>query len=145
MKVLKRRRLGSWVRNDGARAMNYSSEDLRKFRAAFKTRKALRTGMFFGALLLMLAITTLVFPSWELFGMPKRVWSPFFYLVMFADIIAISVIWRCPACQASLGEVFRTRYCSSCGITFDETEKRTANVSVESPTDNGGAHPNTVR
>ena len=102
--------------------MNYTTADLNRIRRTFRTRKAIRIGIFVSALFLMIGITVLAFPSWELFGMPKLVWAPWFYLVMLALIIGIAVVWRCPACNALLGDVFSTKFCSHCGMRFDAGE-----------------------
>jgi hypothetical protein len=93
-----------------------------RLRAVFKRRRAARKVICFGALALMVGVTLLAFPSWELFGLPKLVWAPFFYLVMFGLIIAIAVMWRCPSCNALLGDVFSTRFCSKCGMCLDDGE-----------------------
>jgi len=72
----------------------------------------------FSAIFLMLAVVVIAFPSWKLFGLPKLTWAPFFYLIMFAHIIAIGFYWRCPACNGLLGDLFNTKYCSKCGLKF---------------------------
>ncbi len=93
-----------------------------RLRTVFKRRRAARKGICFAALALMVGVTLLAFPSWELLGLPKLVWAPFFYLVMFGLIIAIAVVWRCPLCNGLLGDVFTTRFCSKCGICLDDGE-----------------------
>ena len=116
---------------DEATAMNSTNQNLTRLRAAFRVRKAIRLGLFFGALFLMIAVTALAFPSWQLFGMPKRVWVPFFYLFMFADLAVIFLIWRCPACYAPLGDVFSARICSKCGVRFLDSESERSGLGVE--------------
>ena len=116
-------------------AMNNKHQNLTELRAAFKVRKAIRLGLFFGALFLMIAVTALAFPSWQLLGMPKRVWAPLFYLFMFTDLALIFLIWRCPACHAPLGDVFTARICSKCGIRFEGAESDRSGQGVEDPHD----------
>ena len=41
---------------------------------------------------------------------------PYVYVVMFAVLIGITFVWRCPGCNAILGDVTNTRYCSKCGL-----------------------------
>ncbi|MDX2444083.1 MAG: hypothetical protein QNK30_09815 [Bacteroidales bacterium] len=100
--------------------MSHSEEEINKYRETFRKRKSIRIGIFLTALFLMISITLLAFPSWELFGMPKLTWAPFFYIIMFALIISSSVFWRCPACNGRLGDIFNTRYCSKCGVKFSD-------------------------
>jgi len=104
--------------------LNISKEDdsqqLHKYRAIFRKRKTIRLITALTAIFLMIVVVVLAFPSWELFGMPKQIWAPFFYLIMFAHLIGIGITWRCPACNGLLGDVFNTRYCSKCGLSFYE-------------------------
>ena len=100
--------------------MRAGDENLAQFRKEFRRRKKIRLGIFFSALVLMIGVAVLAFPSWVLFGLPKGVWAPFFYLVMFALIGSIALVWKCPACGSLLGDVFSTRYCSKCGICFED-------------------------
>jgi transcriptional regulator with XRE-family HTH domain len=88
----------------------------------FEKRKRFRLATFYTAIILMIAITLVGFPTWELFGLPKHVWAPYFYLLMFAHIIGIALTWRCPGCNAILGDVYNTRYCSNCGLRFYNQE-----------------------
>ena len=92
--------------------------ELNGYQEVFQKRKKFRLITMFSALFLMIAIVLLAFPSWILFGMPKLVWAPFFYLIMFAHLIGIGLTWRCPSCNGILGDVFNTRYCSKCGLNF---------------------------
>lgn len=89
-------------------------------RKKFKKRKSIRIWISVIALSLMIGVTFLAFPSWELFGMPKLTWAPFFYLIMFGLLIGIGVFWRCPSCNGLLGDAFNTKYCPKCGIKFNE-------------------------
>ena len=93
-------------------------EKIDEYRETFEKRKKFRLTTFSSAIILMIAIALLGFPTWELFGMPKHVWAPYFYLLMFAHIIGIALTWRCPGCNSLLGDAFNTRYCSYCGLRF---------------------------
>lgn len=95
-------------------------EEHLKIKSKYLKRKRIRIWIMFIALFLLIGVTVLAFPSWELFGMPKIVWAPFFYLILFALLIGIGVFWRCPACNGLLGDVFSSKYCPKCGYKFDE-------------------------
>jgi len=97
---------------------NQKNRDL--IRKKFLKRRRIRIWISVIALSLMIMVTLIAFPSWELFGMPKLSWAPFFYLIMFGLLIGIGVFWRCPACNGLLGDVFNTRYCPKCGYDFKE-------------------------
>ncbi|MFC2083694.1 hypothetical protein ACFLS9_01420 [Bacteroidota bacterium] len=99
---------------------NYNDDEIKKYKEEFKRRRSVRVGIFIFALVLLIGVTLLAFPSWELFGMPKLVWAPFFYIIMFGIIISIAIIWRCPACNGLLGDVFSTKFCPKCGFKFFE-------------------------
>jgi len=102
-----------------ARPWDFSEAEVKKYREIFKKRRAIRIGLFITAIASMLAVAT-AFPTFRIFGMPKLAWAPFFYLFMFGLIIAVSVLWRCPVCSASLGSPFNTRFCPHCGFRFFE-------------------------
>ena len=87
-------------------------------RKKFLKRRQIRIWISVIAIFLMISVTLIAFPTWELFGMPKLIWAPFFYLIMFALIIGIGVFWRCPSCNGLLGDVFNTKYCPKCGHKF---------------------------
>lgn len=91
---------------------------LNGYRAKFRRRKTYRIVTFSFVIFIMIAVVILAFPSWILFGMPKMVWAPFFYLIIFAHLIGIGIMWRCPSCNSLLGDVFNSRYCSKCGLQF---------------------------
>jgi transcriptional regulator with XRE-family HTH domain len=97
---------------------NFLNAELEKYRKSFAVRKKYRIITFIAAIVLMISVVILAFPTWVLWGMPKHVWAPYFYLIMFAHLIGIGLTWRCPACNALLGDVFNTRYCSKCGLKF---------------------------
>ena len=97
-------------------------ERLDEYRKQYERRKRFRLITFGTAIFLMIAVALLGFPTWEIFGLPKHVWAPYFYLLMFAHIIGIALTWRCPGCNSLLGDVFNTRFCSNCGLRFDSRE-----------------------
>jgi len=88
------------------------------YRAEFKKRRIIRIAITFIILFILITVTIIAFPSWELFGMPKLQWAPFLYIIMFTLIILIGFVWRCPKCNGLLGDVFTTKYCSKCGLKF---------------------------
>jgi transcriptional regulator with XRE-family HTH domain len=96
------------------------NEELRKYRKVFAIRKKIRITTFILVILLMISIVILAFPSWVLWGMPKQVWAPYFYLLIIGHIVGIAITWRCPGCNGLLGDVFNTKYCSKCGLKFLE-------------------------
>lgn len=108
--------LGSRLTN--ASDKSNDADRMKMYRKSFERRKQIRMITFFIAIFMMIAVFILAFPSWVLFGMPKQVWAPFFYLILFADLIGILLTWRCPGCNGLLGEVFSQRYCSKCGLRF---------------------------
>jgi transcriptional regulator with XRE-family HTH domain len=97
----------------------FSDNEARKYREMFRKKRAARIGLFVGGLTSMLIVAT-TFPSFKLFGMPKSAWAPFYLLIMFGIIIAIGLVWRCPACRSQLGDPFKSRYCPHCGFKFIE-------------------------
>lgn len=99
---------------------NNITEEDRKFRQIFERRKQIRIGTFVSAMIFMFLIIILGFPTWNLFGMPKQTWGPFFYLIMAIHIAGIFVYWRCPVCNGLLGDVFNIHSCSKCGYKFDD-------------------------
>ena len=99
-----------------------ASDEYERFRTEYRRRRRLRIGIMVTALTLMIGVTLIAFLSWELFGMSKRTWAPFFYLVMFGLLIGIARIWRCPACNALLGDVFSSRHCPGCGLKLDDRD-----------------------
>ncbi len=97
-----------------------NEEERLKIKSKYLKRKRIRIWIMFITLFLLIGVTVLAFPSWELFGMPKIVWAPFFYLILFALLIGVGVFWRCPSCNGLLGDVFSSKYCPKCGYKFDE-------------------------
>lgn len=100
--------------------MECTSEQITKIRRSFRRRRSIRIGIFILVLSVLVAVTLMAFPSWELYGHPKMAWAPFFYLLMFALLLLIALVWRCPSCNALLGDVFNTRYCPRCGLKLSE-------------------------
>ena len=90
-------------------------EKLKTFRKLFLKRKKIRKITFFFIMFLMLLVLT-TFPSMKLFGIPKQVWGPYFYIIIMIHLIVIAFTWRCPGCNGLLGDVFKIRYCGKCGL-----------------------------
>lgn len=95
----------------------FSEEEIERYQKKFRQRKSIRIAILIFMLFLLLAVAT-TFPSFRLFGMSKLTWAPFFYLLIFGLIIAIALIWRCPACNAELANPFSTKFCPKCGFKF---------------------------
>lgn len=95
----------------------FSPGEIETYRKKFRSRRFIRIAIFIGTLALLLGVLT-TFPDFELFGMAKKKWAPFFYLIMFGVLIAIGIIWRCPACKAHLASPFSSKYCPRCGLKF---------------------------
>jgi transcriptional regulator with XRE-family HTH domain len=89
-----------------------------EIRRIFKKRKQIRLITFI-VVILLLASTLLLLIS----GIPKRFWAPFIYFFFLADFIVIGLTWRCPGCNSLLGDVFKQKYCSNCGLNFYEDKK----------------------
>jgi hypothetical protein len=100
--------------------MEYTPEQIVYLRRTFRRRRSVRIGIFILILSVLDGVTLLAFPSWKLFGMSKMTWAPYFYLVMFALLFLIALVWRCPACNGLLGDVFQARYCPKCGLKLSE-------------------------
>ncbi len=98
--------------------MNYTEDVIIKYKEEFKRRRSIRIGISVSILVILISVTILAFPTWELFGMPKLMWAPFLYLTMFGLIAGIAFIWRCPVCNGLLGDIINTKYCSKCGFKF---------------------------
>jgi transcriptional regulator with XRE-family HTH domain len=105
-----------------SRPWKFSSEEEKKYREIFKKRKFIRIVIMIAALAVLLAVAT-TFPDFRIFGLSKRTWAPFLYVFMFGLILAIAILWKCPACGASLGSPFNTRFCPRCGFQFYADEK----------------------
>lgn len=101
--------------------MEYTKEDIERIRVEFENRRKRRIGLFVVALVFLLIVGFVALPLMDYYGVPRLVWAPFVYLVMFGILIAIGFVWRCPVCNGLLGDVFTTRYCSKCGFKFLDT------------------------
>ena len=97
----------------------FEEQEVIRYKKIFEKKKRLRIFIFFTAMILLLTVAAL-FPSFELFGMAKRTWAPFFYIIMFCILVAIGLIWRCPVCNAHMGNPFSVKFCSKCGFRFSE-------------------------
>jgi transcriptional regulator with XRE-family HTH domain len=84
-----------------------------QYQNTFKKRRTARY-ILVGTALFTLLIAFLLL----LLDVPKMYFAPVIYILMFAHLIAIGLIWRCPYCNGLLGDVFNTRYCSKCGFRF---------------------------
>ena len=100
--------------------MEYSEEQIREYKEKFRKRRSKRIGIFVAALVFLVIVGIFVLPMMDMLGVSRLAWAPFVYLIMFGLIIAIAFIWRCPACNGLLGDVFNTKYCSKCGFKFYE-------------------------
>ncbi len=100
--------------------MEYASEQIMRIRRSFRRRRSIRIGILILILSVLVGVTLMAFPSWELFGLPKMAWAPLFYLLMFALLFLIALVWRCPSCNGLLGDVFNTRHCPKCGQKLSE-------------------------
>jgi hypothetical protein len=103
--------------------MEYTEEQIIKYRQEFKKRRSRRIIIFWFALVFLLVIGFIVMPIMDKLGVPRLTWAPFVYLIMFGIIALIAFVWRCPACNGLLGDVFTTRYCSKCGFKFTRDER----------------------
>lgn len=95
-------------------------QQLLEFRKEFLKRKQIRTALFIVALFVLISALFLIFS-----GIPKLTWAPYIYILMFAILIGIGLSWRCPGCNAILGDLFNTRYCSKCGLDFYDEKHST--------------------
>lgn len=93
-------------------------DEVENYRRIYRKRRKFRIITFAITMSFMVLAFILAFPSWILFGMPKHVWAPYFYFILFVDLLLIIITWRCPGCNGLLGEVFSVRYCSKCGLKF---------------------------
>lgn len=84
-----------------------------QFRRTFRRRRRIRLILAASAMAIMAAALVLL-----LTDIPRIYWAPFVYGFMFMILFGIGLTWRCPSCNAILGDVFNTRYCSKCGLHF---------------------------
>jgi len=94
-----------------------TSLEVTRLQKTFKTRRKIRIGIFVFAMVFLVLVGIVgISNGWVLFGLRKMQWAPYVYVVMFAVLGGIVLVWRCPGCNAILGDVFNTRYCSKCGL-----------------------------
>lgn len=99
--------------------MDVSEKEDGKIKQEFLKRRSRRITLFVFALFFLLIVGFVAIPLMEMLQVAKYYWAPFVYLVMFGVIISIAYVWRCPVCNAMLGNVFTTKYCSKCGFKFE--------------------------
>lgn len=87
--------------------------ELDHYRMIFRKRKRIRLILAASAMTIMAVALVLL-----LTDIPRRYWAPLVYGFMFMILFGIGLTWRCPSCNAILGDVFNTRYCSKCGLHF---------------------------
>ncbi|MCB2207673.1 MAG: hypothetical protein KQH67_05205 [Bacteroidetes bacterium] len=100
--------------------MELTENKIREIRREFEKRRKRRVGLFVFALVFLLIVGFIALPLMDYYGVPRLVWAPFVYLVMFGILITIGFVWRCPVCNGLLGDVFTTKYCSKCGFKFSD-------------------------
>jgi len=101
------------------KSWQFSQEEIRLYREKFRRRRFIRIAISVAALCFLLAAAT-TFPHFRFLGMAKSTWAPFFYMIMFGLIIGIGLVWRCPACNAHLGDPFTSKLCPKCGLKLKE-------------------------
>jgi transcriptional regulator with XRE-family HTH domain len=99
------------------------SESDERLLKRYRLRRKIRLVLFVTVIIILCIVGLhLVFsPGGKLFGLPKATWAPFVYTIVFLHLIGIGVYWRCPACEALLGDVFNQHYCAKCGFQFKDT------------------------
>ncbi|PLW97092.1 MAG: hypothetical protein C0593_09445 [Marinilabiliales bacterium] len=90
-------------------------EELISLQKEFERKRRIRMGLFI-AFVANLAFALIMILS----NVPKVVFAPFVYLIAFAIIIGIGVVWRCPGCNGLLGDLFNSNYCPKCGLRLKE-------------------------
>ena len=98
--------------------MEYSELEKKKYITEFQKRRSKRISILTATLIFLLLVGFIVMPLMDHLGVQRQIWAPFVYLIMFAVVISIAVLWRCPVCNGLLGDVFTTKYCSKCGFKF---------------------------
>jgi len=93
-------------------------EELRHLQSVFQKRKKIRIIALISAVVFLILVGFVILPVMKANDIPKLVWAPFVYIIMFAYIIGIALTWRCPGCGGLLGDAFNTRFCSKCGLRF---------------------------
>ena len=117
MKALSNALEFDFVAAANSRPLKFSSDEIRESRMTFKKPRTIRIALMIAALTVLLGVAA-SFPTFRIFGLSKLTWAPFLYIFMFGVIISIGLVWRCPACGASLGSPFNTRLCPHCGFKY---------------------------
>ena len=87
-----------------------------QFQRIFKHRRKIRISMAIFAVVFLILVGIAAINNWHILGMAKRAWAPLVYAIMFAYLVVLAQLWRCPGCNAILGDITNTRYCSKCGL-----------------------------
>jgi len=97
-------------------------EEVKAYQNVFLRRKNIRIATIISAIafLLIVGFVIIFSPRGEFLGIPRRIWTPFVYIIMFIHLISLGIYWRCPSCNRLLGDVFSIRRCSHCGLKFYE-------------------------
>jgi len=103
--------------------MEYSEEQIDKYKVEFAKRRSKHITIFWVTLAFLLVVGFIVLPLMDALGVSRLVWAPFVYIIMFGIIILLALVWRCPACNGLLGDIFNTKYCSKCGVKFNTDKK----------------------
>ncbi len=74
--------------------MGVTEKEIKKIRKEFEKRRKRRIGLFVFALGFLLIVGFVAIPLMDHFNVPKQVWAPFVYLVMFGVLIAIGVYYK---------------------------------------------------
>jgi hypothetical protein len=53
--------------------------------------------------------------------------------VLFIALVVYTVNWRCPACQAAMGNDWNPTFCAKCGIQLQATERPMPGSSLAAP------------
>jgi transcriptional regulator with XRE-family HTH domain len=83
-------------------------------RKKYRLRRKLRIIFFAVVLVLLVFILGVLLVDFDarLFGLPKKIWAPLVYVLLFLHLIGIALYWRCPSCNSLLGDVFNQQYYS---------------------------------
>ena len=96
--------------------MDFSEGTRKKYQQEFQKKKKIRL-----RLLIVTAAVLIGLPlSGEILNIPRIVWVPLLYIIMFSIIISYAFILRCPVCNRLMGDVLMSKFCSRCGFKFVE-------------------------
>lgn len=102
--------------------MKHTPEQLEEIRREFNKRKRYRLIFFYTFLAVLLVTGIVLLPLMGWLGIPKLIWAPPVYIILFLLLALIVFWWRCPVCNATLGNVFSTKFCPGCGFRFDNED-----------------------